>query len=115
MTRIPIHNQAPIHDQRIHGQGGSVTVVTLVVIAFAVVTCVATTRIGGALVSHRHASAVADVTALAAATGGPDAANTVAEANRADLIVVEQVGGAWLVSIVQDRIIAGAAARLESG
>ena len=125
MIRIPIHNQAPIHDrgvrgqdgpdQRAPGQGGSVTVVTLVVIALAVVTCVATTRIGAGLVTHRRASAVADVTALAAATGGPGAASTVADANRADLIVLEEVGGVWLVSVVQDRVIAESAARLESG
>ncbi len=124
LIRIPIRTQGgpdreiPSHrvpDERVPNQGGSVTVVTLVVIALAVVTCVATTRVGAALVSHRRASAVADVTALAAATGGTDVASAVAEANRAEVIALKQVGGVWSVSVVRERITAESAARLESG
>ena len=71
-----------------------ITVVVLVAMVLALVV-----RSGGAVASHARAQSVADLSALAAVTGGDDAALRSAAANGASVIGIRREGDAVTVAV----------------
>ncbi len=90
---------------------GSASLVLLAGLAVAVVLATGVARVGDAAARRARADATADVVALAAVTGGDDAAAAIAAANGAEVRRLRRLGDTVVVDVTASGATSVAAAR----
>ena len=81
------------------GHNGSATLVVAAVLMIAVLTTLAVGKVNSAVLQQRRAEAIADVTALASVSFGPESAAEVANANQASISSIRLHGTTNVVEI----------------